>query len=215
MQHKPYGVYERAIKRPLDCLLSLFALIVFSPVIGIIAILVRVKLGSPVIFAQNRPGKDAKTFKLYKFRTMTDLRNQQGELLSDEERLTEFGRKLRSTSLDELLELINIIKGDMAIVGPRPLLVKYLPYYTTEQRRRHVVRPGLTGYAQVHGRNNVSWEERFKLDVEYTSHITFAGDMKIILETIVKVIKREGISSESCATMEDFVDYCNRNSKVS
>ena len=153
MEHKPYGPYERFVKRPLDCFLAICAFVVLSPVIGITALLVRVKLGSPVLFRQDRPGRNEKVFKLFKFRTMTDQRNAQGSLLPDEVRLTSFGKRLRSTSLDELPELLNIIRGDMAIVGPRPLLVKYLPWYTQEQRKRHSVRPGLTGYAQAHGRN--------------------------------------------------------------
>ena len=206
--HKPYGPYERCIKRFLDAFLSTGALIVFSPIFIILSILVRVKLGSPILFTQDRPGKDEKIFKLYKFRTMTDEKDENGELLPDDVRLTKLGRTLRSTSLDELPELINIIKGDMAVVGPRPLLVKYLPYYTEEQHRRHSVRPGLTGYAQVHGRNTVNWDDKFSMDVKYAEKITFCGDAKIILETVWKVFKREGISSDTSATMEDFRDYC-------
>lgn len=206
--HKPYGPYERFVKRPLDCFLATLALIVLSPVLGITALLVRKKLGTPVLFTQKRPGRDEKAFKLYKFRTMTDETDEHGKPLPDEIRLTKFGKLLRATSLDELPELINIIKGDMAIVGPRPLLVKYLPYYTEEQKHRHDVRPGLTGYAQVHGRNGVNWDEKFSMDVKYASRITFLGDMKIILETVGKVLKREGISSATSATMEDFCDYC-------
>lgn len=208
MKHKPYGPYERFVKRPLDCFLAILAFIVLSPVIGITALLVRIKLGSPVLFSQKRPGRDEKPFKLYKFRTMTDEKDKNGELLSDEIRLTSFGKKLRSTSLDELPELINIIRGDMAIVGPRPLLVCYLPYYTEEQHKRHSIRPGLTGYAQVHGRNTVSWDEKFDMDVKYSEKITFIGDVKIVFETVGKVFKREGISSETSATMEDYRDYC-------
>ena len=207
--HKPYGPYEKYIKRPLDAFLATGALIVFSPILLIIAILVRVKLGSPVLFKQERPGRNEKIFKLYKFRTMTDETDENGEPLPDEERLTKFGRILRSTSLDELPELINITKGDMAVVGPRPLLVKYLPYYTAEQHKRHDVRPGLTGYAQVHGRNMVNWDEKFKMDIRYTSKITFLGDFKIICDTIGKVFRHEGISSETSVTMEDFTEYCN------
>lgn len=210
--HKPYGPYEKYLKRPLDFYCGLAAVIVFWWLYVIIAILVRVKLGSPVLFTQERPGKiDSKTgkekiFKLYKFRTMTDARDENGELLPDDVRLTKFGRLLRSTSLDELPEAFNIIKGDMSVIGPRPLLVKYLPRYTAEQRRRHEVRPGLSGYAQVNGRNTVSWEEKFKLDVEYVDHITFLGDVKIVLNTVLKAfVKREGISSESSSTMEEFV----------
>lgn len=208
MEHKPYGPYEKYIKRPLDCFLASCASVVLSPVLGVTALLVRKNLGTPVLFSQERPGKDEKTFKLYKFRTMTDERDANGELLPDEVRLTSFGRALRSTSLDELPELINIIRGDMAIVGPRPLLVKYLPYYTEEEHKRHSIRPGLTGYAQVHGRNAVNWEDRLAMDVKYSEKITFPGDMRIILETVGKVLKREGISSETSATMEDFRDYC-------
>ena len=210
--HKPYGPYEKYLKRPLDFYCGLAAVIVFWWLYVIIAILVRVKLGSPVLFTQERPGKiDSKTgkekiFKLYKFRTMTDARDENGELLPDDVRLTKFGRLLRSTSLDELPEAFNIIKGDMSVIGPRPLLVKYLPRYTAEQRRRHEVRPGLSGYAQVNGRNTVSWEEKFKLDVEYVDHITFLGDVKIVLNTVLKAfVKREGISSESSSTMEEFM----------
>lgn len=220
MSHKPYGPYEKYVKRPLDCFLAICALIVLSPIMGITAILVRIKLGSPVLFSQERPGMiDPKTgkekiFRLYKFRTMTNERNENGELLPDDVRLTKFGRILRSTSLDELPELINIAKGDMAVVGPRPLLVKYLPYYTEEQRRRHSVRPGLTGYAQVHGRNTVNWDEKFEMDVRYASNITFLGDVKIIFETVGKVFRREGISSETSATMEDYRDYCDSIGRI-
>ena len=209
MYHMSYGLYEKYIKCPLDCFLAICALIILSPIILIIAILVRVKLGSPVLFTQERPGKDEKIFKLHKFRTMMDGIDENGEPLPDEIRLTKFGRALRSTSLDELPELINIVRGDMAVVGPRPLLVKYLPYYTEKQHKRHCVRPGLTGYAQVHGRNTVNWDEKFAMDVEYVSHITFLGDVKIVLATVGKVFKREGISSETSATMEDFREYCS------
>lgn len=204
MEHKPYGPYEAYIKRPLDFCLSLGALIVLSPVMGIIAILVKTKLGSPVIFKQPRPGKDEKIFNIYKFRTMTDERDENGELLPDDVRLTDFGKFLRSTSLDELPELINMVKGDMAVVGPRPLLVRYLDRYSEEQHRRHEVRPGLTGYSQSHGRNAVSWEDKFKMDVDYVDHITFLGDLKIILDTVLAVINRDGINSENSATMEEF-----------
>lgn len=216
-KHKPYGPYERFIKRPLDCILATGAFIVFSPILAVTAILVRVKLGSPVLFKQERPGRDECIFKLYKFRTMTDKRDDNGELLPDEIRLTPFGKKLRSTSLDELPELINIIKGDMAVVGPRPLLVRYLPWYTEEQHKRHLVRPGITGYAQAHGRNAVNWDDKFAMDVDYTNHITFKGDLQIILDTVKAVIKHEGISSETSATMESFIDYCKskgREAKV-
>ena len=198
------GIYCRYIKRLLDILLSGCALIVLSPVLLIVAILVRTKLGSPVIFCQERPGKDEKIFKMYKFRSMTDERDENGNLLPDEVRLTKFGRLLRSTSLDELPELWNIFKGDMSIVGPRPLLVKYLPLYNEEQRHRHDVRPGLTGLAQINGRNGISWEKKFQYDVQYVNEITFWGDMKILILTVTSVFKREGISSESSVTMEDF-----------
>lgn len=196
MQHKPYGPYERFIKRPLDCLLSSLALIVLSPIMGITALLVRSKLGSPVLFSQERPGKGEKLFKIYKFRTMTDERDTDGNLLPDADRLTRFGKILRSTSLDELPELFNIARGDMAIVGPRPLLTQYLPYYRPEERERHAIRPGLTGYAQIHGRNFLMWDERVALDVEYAKHITFIGDLKIILKTVEKVIKRSDVAEK-------------------
>lgn len=204
-KHKPYGLYERFFKRTLDIFCSLMALFVFWWLYVIVAILVRVKLGSPVLFTQDRPGKDEKIFKLYKFRTMTDARDESGNLLPDDVRLTKFGKLLRSTSLDELPEVFNILKGDMSIIGPRPLLVKYLPLYNEEQKRRHEVRPGLSGYAQVNGRNSVSWEEKFCMDVEYVDHVTFVGDVKIILGTVLKAfVKREGINSETAATMEEF-----------
>ena len=202
---KPYGLYELFFKRALDFFCSLLALLVFWWLYVIVAILVRVKLGSPVLFTQDRPGKDEKIFKLYKFRTMTDARDENGRLLPDDVRLTKFGKLLRSTSLDELPEVFNILKGDMSIIGPRPLLVKYLPLYNEEQKRRHEVRPGLSGYAQVNGRNSVSWEEKFRMDVEYVDHVTFVGDVKIILGTVLKAfVKREGINSETAATMEEF-----------
>ena len=205
-KHKPYGVYERFFKRPLDILCALLALIVFCWLYAIVAILVKVKLGSPVIFKQTRPGKNEKLFKLYKFRTMTDEKDENGNLLPDEIRLTKFGRFLRKTSLDELPEAVNILKGDMSVVGPRPLLVEYLPRYNKRQRRRHEVRPGLSGYAQVHGRNAISWEEKFELDIEYVDKITFAGDVKIVFQTVFKsFVKQEGISSETSATMEVFM----------
>lgn len=186
-------MYAKYFKRMLDFILSLIALIILSPILLIVAILVRIKLGNPIIFKQQRPGKNEKIFTLYKFRTMTDKKDENGNLLPDSDRLTKFGKLLRSTSLDELPELINIIKGDMAIVGPRPLLVKYLPYYTKEEKHRHDVRPGLTGLAQVNGRNSISWEEKFKYDVQYVKKITFLGDLKIILKTVKKTVKREDI----------------------
>lgn len=205
-KHKPYGPYERFFKRPIDIVCSLLAITVFSWLYIIVAILVRVKLGSPVLFKQERPGKDEKIFKLYKFRTMTDAKDENGNLLPDEVRLTKFGKLLRATSLDELPEAFNILKGDMSVVGPRPLLVRYLPRYNAEQKRRHEVRPGLTGLAQVNGRNTVSWADKFAYDVKYADKITFIGDVKIILDTVLKAfVKREGISSETAATMEEFM----------
>ena len=202
--HQMKGLYERFFKRPLDAFLSTGALIVLSPVLLVTGIAVRLKLGSPVIFSQDRPGKNGKIFKLFKFRTMTDEKNEKGELKSDEERLTPFGKKLRSTSLDELPELINILKGDMAVVGPRPLLVQYLPLYNKHQSRRHEVRPGLTGLAQAHGRNGLSWEEKFDYDVEYVDNVTFIEDCKVIADTIKEVINKEGISEDGEATMKLF-----------
>lgn len=199
------GVYEKYIKRPQDMLCALLALIVLSPILFITAFLVRVKLGSPVIFKQERPGLNGKIFTLYKFRTMTDERDSEGNLLPDEVRLTKFGKLLRSTSLDELPELLNILFGDIAVIGPRPLLVEYLPRYNAEQRRRHEVRPGLSGLAQVNGRNAISWKDKFKYDVQYVDHVTFLGDWKIIFQTILNVIKRDGINSETAATMEVFM----------
>ncbi|HFR4093048.1 TPA: sugar transferase [Streptococcus suis] len=198
------GLYEKYFKRLIDFTLSLIALVLLSPVIFLVCILVYFKLGSPVLFKQERPGKDEKIFKMYKFRTMTDEKDERGQLLPDNVRLTSFGKWLRSTSLDELPELFNILKGDMSIVGPRPLLAKYLPLYSEEQARRHEVRPGLTGYAQANGRNSLSWHEKFIMDVEYVDNITFKGDVKIIFQTILAVSKRSGISSAESATMEEF-----------
>lgn len=203
LPHKQ-GIYEKYIKRPQDFCCALVATIVLSPVMGITALLVRIKLGSPIIFKQERPGLNGTIFILYKFRTMTDKKDENGELLPDEKRLTHFGKLLRSTSLDELPELINMLKGDMSVVGPRPLLVKYLPLYNEHQARRHEVRPGFTGYAQVHGRNSITWEDKFDKDVYYVDHITFLGDWKIIFQTIKTVLRREGISSGSSETMEAF-----------
>ena len=197
-------MYKKYIKRILDFILSLIAIIVLSPILLITAILVRIKLGSPVIFKQKRPGKDEKIFTLYKFRTMTEEKDERGNLLPDSERLTKFGKFLRSTSIDELPELINILKGDMSIVGPRPLLVEYLELYNEEQKHRHDVRPGLTGLAQVSGRNAITWEEKFEEDLQYIKKITLLGDVKIILKTVLKVFKREGISQEGNETMERF-----------
>ncbi len=198
------GIYEKYFKRPQDFLCALVAIVVLSPIILGVGVLVRIKLGSPIIFKQQRPGLHGKIFTLYKFRTMTDKKDKNGDLLSDEERLTKFGKLLRSTSLDELPELLNIIKGDLAVCGPRPLLVKYLPLYSEYQARRHEVRPGFTGYAQVHGRNAISWEEKFNKDVYYVDNISFIGDWKIIFQTVKTVLKREGINSEKSVTMEEF-----------
>lgn len=203
MKHKK-GIYEKHVKRTQDFMCALAAIIVLSPIMVIVAFLVRIKLGSPVIFKQARPGLNEKIFQLYKFRTMTDKRDAYGELLSDEMMLTGFGKKLRATSLDELPELFNILKGDMAVIGPRPLLVQYLPLYNIEQRRRHEVRPGLSGLAQISGRNAISWEEKFEKDVKYVDHVTFLGDWLIIGKTLIKVLKREGISDGNNATIEAF-----------
>ncbi len=198
-------MYRKYFKRLFDFICSLLALIVLSPVLLITALLVRVKLGNPVIFQQKRPGQNEKLFTLYKFRTMTDQKDTQGDLLPDEIRLTKFGKMLRSTSLDELPELWNILKGDMSIVGPRPLLVKYLSLYSEDQRKRHQVRPGLTGLAQVNGRNGIDWEKKFELDEEYIQHITFFSDIKIIFQTIGNVFGGKGISSNTSGTMEEFL----------
>ena len=203
--HKTYGFYEKYIKRPQDFLCALVAIIVLSPIMAITAIVVRVKIGTPILFKQERPGKNSKIFKLYKFRTMTNEKDENGNLLPDDERLTTFGKCLRATSLDELPELLNIFKGDMAVVGPRPLLVKYLPRYNSHQARRHEVRPGFTGLAQVNGRNSISWEEKFDLDVKYVDQISFLNDWRIIAETAFVVLKRDGINSNSSSTMEEFL----------
>ena len=204
MKSKSNGLYCKLIKRFMDFLIAALSIIIFSPLLIILAILVRVKLGGPVIFKQERPGLNGKVFKLYKFRTMTDAKDENGNLLDDEYRLTSFGKKLRSTSLDELPELYNILKGDMSIVGPRPLLVKYLPLYNDVQKRRHDVRPGLTGLAQVSGRNAITWTEKFNKDIEYVDKVSFGLDVSIFFKTIYCVLKREGINSDSAATMEDF-----------
>lgn len=198
------GLYRLYFKRPMDFILSLLAIIVLSPLFIVTGILVRTKLGSPILFKQNRPGLEEKIFTMYKFRTMTDQKDENGELLPDHIRLTKFGKMLRATSLDELPELFNILKGDMSIIGPRPLLVQYLSLYNVHQKRRHEVRPGLSGYAQVNGRNSISWGEKFDLDVQYVDNVTFVNDVKIIMLTIKKVFIRDGISSESSVTMEAF-----------
>ncbi len=200
-------MYRKFIKRLFDLLLSLAGIIVLLPVLLVLWVLVRVKLGSPALFTQERPGKNEKVFKLYKFRSMTDERDKNGELLPDEIRLTRFGRLLRATSLDELPELFNILKGDMSLIGPRPLLVRYLPYYTKEERHRHDVRPGLTGLAQVNGRNALGWEDRFAYDLEYVNHLTFGMDIKIIAMTVGKVLKRSGTLSGADQTVADFDVY--------
>lgn len=200
-------MYRKFIKRFLDIVLSLLALILLSPIILILFILVRIKLGKPAIFKQERPGKNEKIFTLYKFRTMTDEKDEEGNLLPDEKRLTKFGKTLRSTSLDELPELVNILRGDMSIVGPRPLAVVYLPYYNEQEKHRHDVRPGLTGLAQINGRNTLIWEEKFKYDLQYVNNISFINDCKIILKTIKKVFKEEGIETRGTGTNIDFDVY--------
>lgn len=200
-------MYKKWLKRWLDFLLSLCGIVVLSPILVVLAVLVRVKLGSPVLFHQERPGRHEKIFKLYKFRSMTDERDAEGNLLPDEVRLTRFGKLLRSTSLDELPELFNILKGDMSLIGPRPLLVRYLPYYTEEERHRHDVRPGLTGLAQVNGRNALGWEARFRYDLDYVNHISFGLDLKIIGMTVGKVLKRSGTLSGAEQTVADFDVY--------
>ncbi len=197
-------IYKTYIKRFLDIVISLCAIIILSPIYIVLGILVRCKLGSPVLFHQDRPGKDGRIFHMYKFRSMTDERDENGELLSDEVRLTPFGKKLRATSLDELPELFCILKGDMSLVGPRPLLVRYLPLYSERQKHRHDVRPGLTGWAQVNGRNTLTWPQKFEYDVEYTEKVSFLMDIKILFMTVSNVLKREGISPEGAATMDFF-----------
>lgn len=197
-------MYEKYFKRLLDIVLSGVALIILSPILLMVASMVRIKLGSPVIFKQERPGKKEKIFNMYKFRSMTDEKDDEGNLLPDEERLPKFGKTLRSTSLDELPELWNIFRGDMSIVGPRPLLVQYLPLYNDYQKQRHQTRPGLTGLAQINGRNTITWDEKFALDVKYTENVTFINDMKIIFNTILTVFKQEDISSDTSVTMEPF-----------
>ncbi len=200
-------MYKKYIKRLLDIAISLCSLLILSPVIMIVAILVRIKLGSPVIFKQDRPGKDGKIFKLYKFRSMSDKKDKNGKLLPDKDRLTKFGRILRSTSLDELPELVNILKGEMSLIGPRPLAVAYLPYYNEEEKHRHDVRPGLTGLAQINGRNALNWEERFSYDIEYVNNITFINDLKIIFKTFYKVIKKDGVVTRGTGKTIDFDEY--------
>ena len=204
-EHKPFGPYERFVKRPLDFLIALLGLLLLSPLFLLLALLVRLKLGSPVLFTQERPGRGEKIFRLCKFRTMTDARDEKGELLPDGERLTKFGAFLRATSLDELPELLNILRGDMALIGPRPLLVRYLPWYTEQERLRHAVRPGLTGLAQVNGRNLLGWDRRLALDAAYVRRITFLGDLKIVGKTVWKVFRREDVSVDTDQT-ERYLD---------
>ncbi len=212
--HKPYGVYEKYFKRPMDFALSLMSIILLSPVLLVTGILVRLKLGSPIIFKQLRPGKNERIFEMYKFRSMTDERDMEGKLLPDEIRLTAFGRKLRDTSLDELPELFNILKGDMSIVGPRPQLVRDMVFMTTEQRKRHYVKQGLTGLAQVNGRNGISWEDKLDFDIQYIRKITLWGDFIILLRTVKNVFRREGIHTDGMATAEDYGDYLLRKGRI-
>lgn len=207
IKNRKKGVYEKYMKRIVDLTVSGIALVILSPAMAIIAILVRLKLGSPIIFRQERPGLNEKIFYLYKFRSMNEKKDEKGDLLPDEMRLTSFGRKLRSTSLDELPELWNILRGDMSIVGPRPLVVQYLPYYTEKESHRHDVKPGLTGWAQVNGRNEIQWEERFSYDLEYVSNITLLFDIKIILMTIKKVFKQEDVITRGTGKTIDFDKY--------
>ena len=197
-------IYSKYIKRLLDIIMSLFVIILFSWLYLILFVLVRVKLGSPVLFKQQRPGKDEKIFGMYKFRSMTDERDENGELLPDEVRLTGFGKKLRATSLDELPEFFNILKGDMSFIGPRPLLVKYLPYYTERERLRHSVRPGLTGYAQAHGRNAISWEKKFEYDIYYVEHLTFFTDVKVIIDTVKAVLTHDGVALNALPDLDEY-----------
>lgn len=208
------GVYAKSIKRELDILLSGTALIVFSPIMLVVAVLVRKNLGSPVIFSQLRPGKGERIFRMYKFRTMTDEKDAEGNLLPDETRLTEFGKFLRDTSLDELPELINILKGDMSIVGPRPQLVRDMVFMTKEQRRRHRVPQGLTGLAQVNGRNNISWEDKLSYDQKYVEKVTFLGDLRIVIRTVADVLERRDVNTDGMATAEDLGDYLLRTGKI-
>lgn len=205
-QHKPYGPYEKYFKRVLDVFCGLAALLVFWWLYIMVAVLVRIKLGSPVLFKQERPGKNEEIFKLYKFRTMTDTRDENGNLLPDEVRLTKFGRALRATSLDELPEVFNILKGEMSLVGPRPLTIQYLPYYSEEERHRHDVRPGLSGLAQVNGRNFIDWDHRLAFDVQYVKKITFIGDLRIILQTALKFVKKEDIAVDTNKVEPNFAE---------
>lgn len=215
MQKKRKSFYEKYLKRMLDFVVSFIALILVSPILLIVSVMVRIKLGSPVIFSQKRPGKDEKIFTMYKFRSMTDQRDAEGNLLPDEIRLTNFGKKLRSTSLDELPELFNILKGDMSIIGPRPQLVRDMVFMSPEQRRRHSVLPGLSGLAQIRGRNAISWEDKLSSDLEYIEHISLVGDITIVLITIVKAfIKQEGITDKDMATAEDYGDYLLRTGQI-
>ncbi len=207
MKRRKHDIYATYIKRIIDISCSILTLILFWWVYLIIAVLVKFKLGSPVLFKQNRPGKDEKIFKLYKFRSMTDERDENGDFLPDEMRLTKFGQILRSTSLDELPELFNILKGDMSIVGPRPLAVQYLPYYNSEERRRHSVLPGLTGLAQINGRNTANWPERFKYDIEYVENVSFMMDVSIMLKTVSKVLKRGDVTVRGSGKVIDFDKY--------
>lgn len=211
-QHKPYGPYEKYFKRIFDVFCGIAALLVFWWLYIIVAVLVRIKLGSPVLFKQERPGKNEEIFKLYKFRTMTDARDKNGKLLPDEVRLTKFGRALRATSLDELPEVFNILKGEMSLVGPRPLTIQYLPYYSKEERHRHDVRPGLSGLAQVNGRNFIDWDHRLALDVQYAKKITFLGDLRIILQTVLKFVKKEDIAVDTNKVEPNFAE--ERRSKM-
>lgn len=211
--HKPYGIYEKYLKRPADCILASGALVVFSPVMALIALLIRTEIGSPVLFAQDRPGKDGRIFKLYKFRTMTDERDENGNLLSDEKRLTKLGMTLRELSLDELPELLNIAEGDMAIIGPRPLLVRYLPYYTLEEMHRHDVRPGLSGLAQINGRNYVPWDQRLAYDLKYVERITLKEDIRILLETAAKTVRRSDVAINT-DEVENYLDEERRENGI-
>ena len=210
-----FGIYKRVFKRPLDFILSLIAIIILSPIFLIIAILVRIKLGSPIIFKQKRPGLNEKIFTMYKFRTMTDKKDEKGNLLPDSERLTRFGKTLRSTSLDELPELFNILKGDMSIVGPRPQLIKDMIFMNSEQRKRHLILPGLTGLAQINGRNNISWEAKLQYDINYLREVSFFNDICIVFKTVLKVLKKKDISSNGFETAEDLGDYLYRINAIS